>query len=138
MAELKTRETKASVEVFLNKIKNEDTRADCYTIVKMMKAATKAEPKMWGPAIVGFGSHRLKYASGRELDWPLAAFSPRKTDLTLYVLNGSDKEESLLKKLGKYKRGKICLYVRSLSDIDTKVLKDLITESVKTAKRAGQ
>ena len=138
MAELKTRETKASVEGFLNKIKDEDTREDCFAIVKMMKAATKAEPKMWGPSIVGFGSRRLKYASGRELDWPMVAFSPRKANLTLYVLTGSDREATLLKKLGKHTTGKSCLYLKSLDDVDTKVLKDLITEAAKAAKYFGR
>jgi len=122
MAELKTKKTEASVEDFLNKIKDQETRRDCFEIAKIMKQTTRSEPKMWGSSIVGFGSRRLKYASGRELDWMLTGFSPRKANITLYILSGFENQDTLLKKLGKYSTGKGCLYIKKLKDVDTKVL----------------
>jgi len=98
--------------------------------VEIMKTATKAKPAMWGASIVGFGSHQLKYASGRELEWPLIAFSPRKQDLTLYLMPGPEHYPSLMKKLGKYKTGKSCLYIKKLEDVDLPTLKQLIKQSV--------
>lgn len=136
MAELKTKMTDASVEDFLNAIKDGQTRQDCLEIAKTMKQATKSEPKMWGSSIIGFGSRRLKYASGRELDWMVTGFSPRKANITLYVLGGSKKQADLLNRLGKYTTGKGCLYIKKLKDVDTKVLKELVNESVKTMKEA--
>jgi len=136
MAELKTKKTEASVEKFLKTVKDEQTRRDCLEISKMMKQATKAEPRMWGSSIVGYGSRLLKYESGRELDWMLIGFSPRSQNITLYVLNGSKKQESLLKKLGRFTTGKGCLYIKKLKDVDTTVLKELITESARAAKTA--
>jgi len=135
MAELKTKENKASVEKFLMGIKDEGTRKDCFEIVKIMKQATKAEPKMWGSSIIGFGTHRLKYASGRELDWMIMGFSPRKQNITLYGLGISKKEEGVLKKLGKYTTGKGCLYIKKLKDVDTKVLKELVNVSAKKSEQ---
>ena len=132
MVELKTKQTKASVEDFLNKIKDEDTRQDCFEIAKIMTQVTRSDPKMWGSSIIGFGSRHLKYASGRELDWMLIGFSPRKANITLYILNGSEKQDALLKKLGKHSAGKGCLYIKKLKDVDTKVLKELISESIQT------
>lgn len=136
MAELKTKQTGASVEDFLNTIKDEETRQDCFEIAKMMKQVTRAEPKMWGTSIVGFGSRHLKYASGRELDWMLTGFSPRKANITLYILGGFEKQADLLKKLGKYTTGKGCLYIKKLKDIDAKVLKELVRESVQSMKES--
>lgn len=136
MAELKTKKTDASVEDFLNTIKDEQTRQDCFEIAKIMKQVTRSDPKMWGSSIVGFGSRRLKYASGRELDWMLTGFSPRKANITLYILGGFEKQADLLKKLGKYTTGKGCLYIKKLKDVDTKVLKELVNESVKAMKEA--
>ncbi len=130
MAELKTKKNEASVDDFLNGIQDEQTRADCFEIVKIMKQATKAKPKMWGASIVGFGEYRYKYASGREGDWMLTGFSPRKQNITLYIMAGFDRYEPLLKKLGKYSTGKSCLYIKKLADVDKKVLKELVTESV--------
>jgi Domain of unknown function (DU1801) len=132
MAELKTKVTRASVEKFLEGIKDEQKRQDCYQIVKMMKKATKAEPKMWGTSIVGFGDRHYVYESGRELDWLLAGFSPRAQNLTLYMMGGLDPEA--LKKLGKHKLGKGCLYINKLEDVDLKVLNELIANSVKKSK----
>jgi hypothetical protein len=134
MAELKTKVTQASVEKFLDGVKDERKRQDCYELLKIMKKATKAEPKMWGTSIIGFGDHHYTYASGREGDWFVAGFSPRAQNLTLYMMGGWDLE--VLKRLGKYKTGKGCLYINKLSDVDIKVLNELITKSVKTSKAA--
>ena len=134
MAELKTKLNDASVDDFLAAYP-EETRKDCYEILKMMKAATKAEPKMWGSSIVGFGSYHYKSERSRqEGDWPLTGFSPRKQNLTLYFMTGFDRYGNLLKKLGKHSLGKGCLYIKRLSDVDKKVLKELITDSVKVMK----
>ena len=135
MAEIKTKVNKGSVEEFLNKVENEQKRKDSFEIVKMMQEVTKKAPKMWGPAIIGFGSYHYKYESGREGDMPIIGFSPRKQNLTLYVGLGSDSENPLLKKLGKYTTGKGCLYIKKLADVDRKVLKQLITDSVKHARQ---
>ncbi|TMA28827.1 MAG: DUF1801 domain-containing protein [Deltaproteobacteria bacterium] len=126
MAELKTRETRASVAGFLEKIADESRRKDCQALVKLMKRATGAEPKMWGASIVGFGSCHLKYASGRKLDWFPIGFASRKQDLTLYGLLSAEESDALLERLGKHTRGKGCLYVKRLADIDTTVLQRLI------------
>lgn len=134
MAELKTKKTEASVDDFLNGVKDEATKKDCLEIVKLMKQATKADPKMWGSSIVGFGTQHLKYASGRELDWMVIGFSPRKQNLTLYIPGSLESYAELLKKLGKHTTGKGCLYVKSLKDVDAKVLKELIQRSVKETK----
>jgi hypothetical protein len=137
MAEMKTKVNDASVEGFLNKVEDEQKRKDCFEIVEMMKQVTKEEPKMWGPAIIGFGSYHYKYESGREGDSPQIGFSPRKQNITLYILLGADPESSLLKKLGKYTTGKGCLYIKKLADVDRKVLQELIKESFKRAHRSG-
>jgi hypothetical protein len=124
----------ASVDDFLAAYP-EETRKDCYEILKMMKSATKAEPKMWGTSIVGFGSYHYKSERSRqEGDWPLVAFSPRKQNITVYIMSGIDQHGSLLKKLGKHSSAKACLYIKRLSNVDKKVLKELITESVKVMK----
>lgn len=129
MAEMKTVQTEASVEDFLNLIENSQKREDCFEIVKMMKQVTKKEPKMWGPSIIGFGSYHYKYESGREGDAPQIGFSPRKQNITLYILSGSDHENPLLQKLGKHSTSKVCLYIKRLADVDKKVLLELIKES---------
>lgn len=136
MAELKTRATKASVDTVLQGIRDEKRRQDCYAILKIMKKATKAEPKMWGTSIVGFGDHHYVYESGREGDWFLTGFSPRIQNLTLYSMGGFDRE--LLKKLGKYKTGKGCLYINKLDDVDLNVLQELIGTSVNKVKVAAK
>ncbi len=135
MAENKTKETKASVERFINSVKDKNIRADCNAMVKIMKSATKEEPKMWGTSMVGFGTYHYKYESGREGDMCLAGFSPRKQNLTIYLMPGFEVQQSLLKKLGKYKTSKVCLYIKSLNDIDVKVLKEMISQSVKEMKK---
>jgi len=134
MSEIKTKATSASVDKFLQSVKDEKKRADCYKIIGLMKNITKQEPKMWGTAIVGFGTYHYKYATGREGDMPLVGFSPRKQALTLYILAGFKKHPELMKKLGKFKTGTACLYIKSFDDIDIKVLNELITESVKYIK----
>ena len=130
MAEPKTKPTNQSVKDFLNEIPEAERRADCFTVAKMMEEITGEKPKMWGPSIVGFGTYHYKYASGREGDWPVAAFSPRKKDLTVYLMVGFDKHEELMEKLGKHGTGKSCLYIKRLSDIHLPTLKKLIKISI--------
>jgi hypothetical protein len=130
MAELKTKATDASVAYYLNSIENNQVRQDCWAIAELMQAATKAEPKMWGSSIVGFGTYHYVYASGREGDWMLIGLSPRKQNITLYLMGGFEQQEKLLALLGKYTRGKGCLYIKRLSDIHLPTLKKLIQESV--------
>lgn len=129
-AELKTKKTEASVEEYLSNIADEKVREDSKKIVEMMEKATGAKPKMWGGAIIGFGERYLKYESGRELDWMEIGFSPRKQNLTLYVLEYSDDQKKYLEKLGKHKTGKGCLYIKRLSDVDENVLEELIENAV--------
>ena len=135
MAENKTKQTKASVDKFISAIKDENIRKDCYTIIKIMKSVTKEEPKMWGPSIIGFGTYHYKYASGREGDMCIVGFSPRKQNLTIYLVGDFEKQKALLAKLGKYKTSKVCLYIKSLDHIDLKVLKEMIVQSVKEVKK---
>ena len=130
-AELKTKKTELSVEDFLNAIKDDAVRSDSIAIVKMMQKATGDKPKMWGTSIVGFGNVVLKYDSGRELDWMKIGFSPRKANLTLYGIKNSVGQDALLKKLGKYKEGKGCLYIGKLADVETTILKKLIEQAYK-------
>jgi hypothetical protein len=131
MAELKTKVNDQSVTAFLEANADEKRRKDCFTVLEMMKRATGAEPKMWGDSIVGFGSYHYKYASGQEGDWLLTGFSPRKQALTLYLMSGFTDFEDLLSRLGKYKTGKGCLYIKKLEDVDQTVLQELIDQSVK-------
>ena len=133
-AEVKTKVNEASVEGFLNSVADEQAHKDCFEILKMMKQVTKEEPKMWGASIVGFGSYHYKGASGREGDWMLIGFSPRKQNLTLYLMHGFEVHKELLKKLGKHKTSMGCLYIKNLDDVDKKVLKELVAESVKRMK----
>lgn len=129
--EIKTRPTEASVDAFLNSVADEQQRAESFRILDIFKRVTGEEPVMWGPAIVGFGSRPLKYASGRELDWMITGFSPRKGNHTLYVLGGSKKQKELLANLGKHKTGKSCLYIERLSDVDEAIVEQLIAEAIK-------
>lgn len=131
MAENKTKPTKKSVTAFIKDIQDEQMRRDARKVAAMMREATGARAKMWGASIVGFGEYHYKYASGREGDFMITGFSPRKQALTLYVIPGFRHFEALMGKLGKYKTGKSCLYIRRLSDVDEQVLKRLITASVK-------
>lgn len=128
--ELKTKANEADPAAFLETVADERQRADSYVILDLMQRITGEPAKMWGPAIIGFGSRTLKYDSGRELDWMLIGFSPRKASLTLYIMDGFDRYDELLASLGKHKTGKSCLYVKRLADIDMAVLETLVTESV--------
>jgi hypothetical protein len=130
MAELKTKPSEASVEEYLNAIKDETKRSDSFVILEMMGQATSAEPRMWGSSIIGFGDRHYHYASGREGDWFLVGFSPRKENLTLYLTFGGLQDIKLLEKLGKYKTGKGCLYLKRLRDVNIDVLKELIKLTV--------
>lgn len=130
MAELKTQKNNASVEEFLDSVANEKKRQDSYAILELMKDVTGEEPAMWGTSIVGFGSYHYQYASGREGDWFLVGFSPRKQNLTLYIMSGFDEYESLLEDLGKHKTGKSCLYINKLEDVDRSTLRELVEKSV--------
>ena len=134
-AELKTKANDGSVDDFLNTIGDEQKRTDSFRLVEIFSKATGAKPKMWGPAIIGFGERRLKYDSGRELDWMITGFSPRKANLTLYALTGSPEQNAMLEKLGKHTTGKGCLYIKRLSDVDEKVLASLIKVTVDRAKK---
>jgi len=130
MAELKTKPTDQSAEAFLNGLADENQRRDAFTILELMRKITQTEPRMWGTSIVGFGDAHYKYASGREGDWFVVGFSPRKKDLTLYLMYGFHQYGDLLAKLGKFKTGKACLYIRRLSDVDLPTLEALIKKSV--------
>ena len=136
MAEIKTKRNDASVDDFLNAIKDEEVRNDCRTIVDIMQKATKATPEMWGSSIVGFGRYHYKYASGREGDWMLIAFSPRKQNITLYIWSGFEGYDELMAQLGKHSRGKGCVYIKRLSDVHLPTLKKLINASVKHKRKA--
>jgi hypothetical protein len=135
MAELKTKLTKASVDGFLKGVDDEGRRKDCQALVRLMKRAVKADPRMWGASIVGFGDWSYKNASGRENDWFLAGFSPRKAALTLYIYGGFDRYESLMAKLGKHKTSGSCLHIKRLADVDVAVLEALVAASVKHMKQ---
>ncbi len=135
MAELKTKPNDESVSNFLNSIEEPQKRQDAFEILKMMEQITQSPPKMWGTSIVGFGDYRYKYESGREGDWFITGFSPRKQNLTLYIMSGFDRYDELMSKLGKYKTGKSCLYIKKLSDVDAKVLRDLVEASYRYFKK---
>jgi hypothetical protein len=130
MAELKTKPTTQSPVDFLSGLADENQRRDAFTVLELMRKITGAEPRMWGKAIIGFGDTHYKYASGREGDWFVVGFSPRKKDLTLYLGQPVLQSPSLLEKLGKFKTGKGCLYIHRLSDVDLAALEDLIRRSV--------
>ena len=130
MSELKTQKNDASVEEFLNSVENERRREDGFKILELMTEVTGEEAAMWGSSIVGFGEYSYKYASGREGEWMLVGFSPRKQNLTLYIMSGFDEYDDLLSKLGKHRTGKSCLYINKLEDVDMKTLEKLVRKSV--------
>jgi len=136
MVELKTKRTAASVTAFLRRVADDTRRKDCLTVLRIMKQATKAQPKMWGTSIVGFGSYHYKYASGRQADWFLTGFAPRKQNLTLYIMAGAGRHKPLLAKLGKYKTGRSCLYIKRLADVNVTILRQLVSASVRRMKQA--
>ncbi len=131
LAEIKTKETSASVEDFINTLKDEQKRKDSFVLLEMMKKATGEEPKMWGNSVIGFGNKRYKSpTTEREVDWLLIGFSPRKANLSLYISVGIKEHAAALQKLGKHKTGVGCLYINKLEDIDIKVLKGMIDASL--------
>jgi hypothetical protein len=127
MADNKTKPTKISVAAFIDSITDKDRRADAKALIKLMQKAAGEKPAMWGPSIIGFGSHHYVYDSGREGDMPVVAFSPRKAATVLYGLSSS---EALLPKLGKHTRGKGCVYIKKLADVDQKVLEAMVAKAV--------
>lgn len=130
MAELKTKKTELSVEGFINKITEPQKQKDTFAILELMEKATKTKGKMWGTSIIGFGDRHLIYDSGRELDWFVMGFSPRKQNIALYITGTVEKQQALLKKLGKYKTGKGCLYINKLEEVDIAVLKEIINRGL--------
>jgi hypothetical protein len=137
MSDLKTKPTEQDVVAFLEGVEDERKRRDCFTLLELMRDATGEPAKMWGESMVGFGSYHYKYASGREGDWFLTGFSPRKQNLTLYIMAGFDQYESLMSKLGKHKTGKSCLYIKTVEDIDLETLKKLVRQSAEHVARTN-
>ena len=135
MSELKTRQHDGDVDAYLDSVENPGRRKDAGRLLTLMREVTGERPKMWGSSIVGFGSYHYTYASGREGDWPVVGFAPRKQNLVLYIMPGFARYESLLARLGKHRTGKSCLYVNKLDDIDPEVLEELVRESVDEMKR---
>lgn len=136
MSDLKTQATDANVDAFLHSIPDDARREDCLRVREIMEDVTEAEPRLWGTNMVGFGTYHYRYASGREGDWFLTGFSPRKANLTLYILAGFERYEVLLARLGKFKTGKSCLYIKRLADIDEGTLRELVAASVEHMRRA--
>ena len=130
MADVKTKETDASVEAYLNQVEDEKKREESFQILELMREVTGEEPKMWGDSMVGFGSYHYRYESGREGDMFLAGFAPRKRNFSLYIMAGFEEYDDLLQRLGKHKTGKSCLYVNKLADVDLQVLRELVQASV--------
>ena len=130
MSDLKTRKNDSKVIDFINGVEDKQKRRDCHEVIQIMKEVTGKEPEMWGNSIVGFGSYHYKYESGREGDWFLTGFSPRKEILSLYIMAGFSQYESLLTDLGKHKTGKSCLYIKRLQDVNLDILREMISSSV--------
>lgn len=135
MAEMKTKETDASVDAFLDTVQPERRKRDGQVLCELMQRVTGFEPKMWGPSLVGFGRYHYKYESGREGDLFLTGFSPRKSALSVYIMPGFSKYGSLMDKLGKHKTGKSCLYINKLDDVNFNTLEELIRHSVDDMRR---
>lgn len=131
MAEPKTRPTDADVGAFLESVPDERRRDEARTVCRLLQEVTGEEPVLWGTSIVGFGSVRLRYASGRELDWPVTGFSPRKAATTVYLMDGFEERDDLLARLGPHSTGRSCLYLKRLADVDLDVLRELVAESVR-------
>jgi hypothetical protein len=137
MAELKTQENDASIDDYLNSIEDEKKRVASFQIKELMEAVTGEEARMWGDSIIGFGHYRYQYASGREGEWMLVGFAPRKRNLTLYIMSSFNEYDNLLEKLGKHSTGKSCLYINKLEDIDMDVLRELVDKSVQHMKETN-
>ncbi|MFN2180539.1 MAG: DUF1801 domain-containing protein [Candidatus Promineifilaceae bacterium] len=134
MAELKTQENDASVDDYLNSVEDDKKREASFKVKELMEDVTGEEARMWGESIVGFGHYQYKYASGREGEWMITGFAPRKRNLTLYIMSGFEEYDDLLDKLGKHSTGKSCLYINKLEDIDMDVLRELVNKSVQHMK----
>lgn len=134
MSDLKTKPNQGDVKAFIDTVEPEGKREDSQELLKLMAKITGLEPKMWGPSIIGYGNYHYKYKSGREGDWFLTGFSPRKQNMTVYLMGGFAESESLLEKLGKHKVSVGCLYFKKLADIDIEILKQLVTKSIDTLK----
>ena len=130
MSELKTKQNEKSVDEFIKKIEDPEKQKASRQILEILNEISKKKAKMWGDSIIGFGKYHYKYASGREGDWMRIGFSPRKQYLTLYIIDGFDKHNKLLEKLGKFKTGKSCLYIKKLQDININILKELMKNSL--------
>jgi hypothetical protein len=130
MSENKTKRTDVSVDEFLAAVENDRRRNDAVTVCELMKEVTGEEPVMWGPTMVGFGTYHYKYASGREGDWFLAGFAPRKANLVVYIMSGFKGHAALMDELGKHKTGSSCLFINKLDDIDMDILRELVRRSV--------
>lgn len=135
MAELKTKKTNASVKAFIDAVENETRRKDARAIAKLMREVTGKRAKLWGSSIIGYGSYKYEYDSGQSGEWPLVGFSPRKANLVLYIMPGFSGSAPLMKKLGKHKTGKSCLYINKLEDVDMDVLRELVEGAVEHMKR---
>ena len=136
MAELKTKKRKASVDLFLRKVTDDKRREDALALLELFKQVTKMPPVMWGTSIVGFGEYHYKSErSSQEGDWPLTGFSPRKKNMTVYIMPGFKDYQELLSKLGKHKTSVSCIYFNRLEDIDPKILKQLVRKSVADMKK---
>ncbi len=131
MAELKTTKNDGDVEAFLNGVEDDERRTDAFTVLELMRDVTGSEPRMWGDSIVGFGEYTYRYASGRTGEWLATGFSPRKQALTLYIMPGFERYQELMVRLGKYKTGKSCLYIKRLGDVDLTALRELVDASVR-------
>jgi len=134
MAELKTKQNDGDVKAFLESVEDEKKRAEGFVLLKLFIKATNEEARMWGKSIVGFGSYHYKYASGREGDWMATGFSPRKQNISLYIMDGFENHQEILDRLGKHKLGKGCLYIKKLEDVDLEILEGLIKKSFKAMK----
>lgn len=135
MAENKTKPTKNNVTAFLNKISDKQLRSDCFALLDMMQTVSKYVPVMWGSAIIGFGTYHYVYKSGREGDTVVIGFSPRKQNISIYLMGGLNNVEVELSKLGKYRTGKGCLYIKSLSDVNPEVLKKVFVKALRDGPR---
>lgn len=137
MAQLKTRKTDASVQGFIASLANPRRRDEAGQLLTILEEVTGEPPAMWGDSIIGFGNYHYRYASGREGDWFLVGFSPRKAQLVVYVMSGLSRHQELLGQIGKHKTGRACLYINRLEDIDVGVLRRLVEESVAVVRRRG-
>jgi len=135
LSDLKTRPTDASVEAFIDAVDHAGRREDARILLDLMGRATGEEPVMWGTSIVGYGSYHYRYASGQEGDWPITGFSPRRQNLSIYIMTGFEDYQALLSRLGKHKTGKSCLYVNKLDDVDMEALEELVRTSAEAMKR---